>query len=146
MFVPPTPRALRGVTDWQWHAVGVDGARRHTILAAARVAGSLERALDTRGSAGRKLLRTVPGIGVWTAAEVAQRCWGDPDAVSLGDFHIPAVVGHALLGAATDDEGMLVALRPYAPQRQRAVRYLEAVGHTRPRFGPRLPARDYRRM
>lgn len=146
MFVPPTPRALRAVTDWQWHAAGVDGARRHTIVAAARVAESLERAAETRGGPGRKLLRTVPGIGVWTAAEVAQRSWGDPDAVSLGDFHIPAVVGHALLGAATDDEGMLAALRPYAPQRQRAVRYLEAVGHTRPRFGPRLPARDYRAM
>lgn len=144
MHVPPEARAVRGIADWQWHAAGVDGGRRHTLIAAARVGTSLERAAAAGGSAGRKLLRTVPGVGVWTAAEVAQRAWGDPDAVSIGDFHIPSVVGVALLGAATDDEGMLHALRPYAPQRQRAVRYLEAMGHTRPRFGPRAPARDYR--
>jgi len=27
------------------------------------------------GEAGRALLCTVPGVGVWTAAEVAQRAW-----------------------------------------------------------------------
>ena len=56
-------------------------------------------------TAGRELLRRVPGIGVWTAAEVAQRAWGDPDAVSFGDFHIPTVVGWALLGRPLDDAG-----------------------------------------
>ena len=47
----------------------------------------------------------VPGIGVWTAAEIAQRAWGDRDAVSVGDFHIPALVGWALLGRPIDDAG-----------------------------------------
>lgn len=146
MFVPPDPVAVRSIADWQWHAAGVDGARRRTLVAAARAATGLERAVTAGGAEGRKMLRTVPGIGVWTAAEVAQRAWGDPDAVSIGDCHIPSVVGMALLGKPTDDEGMVAALRPYAPQRQRAVRYLEAAGFTRPRFGPRLPVRDYRAM
>ncbi len=86
----------------------------------------------------------MPGIGVWTAAEVAQRAWGDPDAVSFGDFHIPAVVGHALVGRELDDDGMAAELAPYAPQRHRAVRYLEAAGFSRPRYGPRHPVRDFR--
>jgi 3-methyladenine DNA glycosylase/8-oxoguanine DNA glycosylase len=86
----------------------------------------------------------VPGIGVWTAAEVAQRVWGDPDAVSVGDFHIPSVVGWALVGRPLDDAGMLAVLAPYVPQRQRAVRYVEASGFRRPRFGPRFSAKDYR--
>jgi 3-methyladenine DNA glycosylase/8-oxoguanine DNA glycosylase len=144
MRIPPTPKALLAVPDWEWHRAGVDGARRRALLAAARVAHRLERAAELRGTAGRNLLRRLPGIGVWTAAEVAQRAWGDPDAVSFGDFHIPAVVGTALLGRPLDDEGMQRALAPYAPQRQRAVRYVELAGFRRPRFGPRYSPRDYR--
>ncbi|WP_433409356.1 DNA-3-methyladenine glycosylase family protein [Saccharomonospora azurea] len=142
--VPPTPAAIRSITDWQWHRAGVDLRRRSTLVAAARVAHRLEQAASLRGERGRALLRTVPGIGVWTAAEIAQRAWGDADAVSFGDFHVPSIVGYALLGRPLDDDGMAEVLVPYAPQRQRAVRYLEAAGHTRPRFGPRYPIRDYR--
>ncbi|RZS33908.1 hypothetical protein EV193_11058 [Herbihabitans rhizosphaerae] len=146
MFAPPTPAAVLAITDWQWHAAGVDGARRRALIAAARVAGRLERAASLRGKEGRSLLRKVPGIGVWTAAEVAQRVWGDPDAVSVGDFHIPSVVGHVLLGRKLDDAGMLEVLAPYSPQRQRVVRYIEAGGISRPRFGPRYAGRDYRAL
>lgn len=142
--VPPTPAAVRAIPDWEWHRAGVDRSRRRTLLAAAAVAHRLERAVELGGEPGRTLLREVPGIGVWTAAEIAQRAWGDPDAVSIGDFHIPSVVGWALLGRSLDDEGMLEVLAPYAPQRHRAVRYVEASGARRPRFGPRYAPRDYR--
>jgi 3-methyladenine DNA glycosylase/8-oxoguanine DNA glycosylase len=142
--LPPTPSGVRAIPDWEWHRAGVDMARRRALLAAAAVAHRLEAAVELGGSSGRELLRRVPGIGVWTAAEVAQRAWGDPDAVSVGDFHIPSVVGWALVGRPLDDAGMLAELAPYAPQRQRAVRYLEASGVRRPRFGPRFSPRDYR--
>ena len=132
--------------DWEWHKAGVDHARRRAILAGALVAHRLERAVELGGGEGRALLRHVPGIGVWTAAEVAQRAWGDPDAVSFGDFHIPTVVGWALLGRPLDDVGLAEVLAPYAPQRQRAVRYIESSGFRRPRFGPRFSPRDYRAM
>ena len=146
MHAPPTPTALRAIPDWEWHKVGVDGGRRRALLAAAGVAAGLERAVGLRGERGRALLRTIPGIGVWTAAEVAQRAWGDPDAVSVGDFHIPGIVGHALVGRSLDDAGMLAELAPYAPHRQRAVRYVEAAGVRKPRFGPRFSPRDYRAL
>ena len=97
MRVPPTPAQIRAVPDWEWHRAGVDSARRRAILACAAVAHRLENACALGGEAGRELLRRVPGIGVWTAAEVAQRAWGDPDAVSVGDFHIPTA---GRLGAA----------------------------------------------
>jgi 3-methyladenine DNA glycosylase/8-oxoguanine DNA glycosylase len=142
--VPPTPERLRGVPDWEWHRAGVDNARRRAVLACAAVAHRLERAAELGGEQGRELLRLVPGVGVWTAAEVAQRAWGDADAVSFGDFHIPAVVGWALLGRPLDDAGLGEVLAPYAPQRQRAVRYVESSGFKRPRFGPRFSPRDYR--
>jgi 3-methyladenine DNA glycosylase/8-oxoguanine DNA glycosylase len=144
MRVVPTPARVRAIPDWQWHLAGVDQSRRRAILGAAVVARRLEAAVGLGGEAGRALLRTVPGIGVWTAAEVAQRAWGDPDAVSVGDFHIPSVVGWALLGRPLDDGGMLEVLAPYAPHRHRAVRYIEASGYRRPRFGPRFSPRDPR--
>ncbi|GLY68348.1 DNA-3-methyladenine glycosylase family protein [Amycolatopsis taiwanensis] len=144
--VPPSPRAILSIVDWKWHRAGVDLSRRRALIFAAQVAHRLERAAELGGAEGRALLRKVPGIGVWTAAEVAQRAWGDPDAVSFGDFHIPSVVGYALLGKALDDAGLAEVLAPYAPQRQRAVRYVEAAGFSRPRFGPRLPVRDYRAL
>ncbi|HWO59780.1 MAG TPA: DNA-3-methyladenine glycosylase 2 family protein [Umezawaea sp.] len=146
MRVGPTPRAVLGIPDWEWHKAGVDSARRRALIAAAQVAHRLEKAVELRGEAGRKLLRLIPGIGVWTAAEVAQRAWGDADAVSFGDFHIPSVVGWALLGKPLDDDGMAEVLEPYAPQRHRAVRYIEASGFRKPRFGPRFSPRDYRAM
>jgi 3-methyladenine DNA glycosylase/8-oxoguanine DNA glycosylase len=146
MFAPPTPHAVRRIPDWEWHRAGVDGGRRRALLAAATVAHRLETAVSLDPAEGRALLRQVPGIGMWTAAEVAQRAWGDPDAVSFGDFHIPSVVGYALSGQPTDDAGLAQLLEPYAGQRQRAVRYIEACGVSRPRFGPRMPIRDYRRM
>ncbi|MFL6126918.1 DNA-3-methyladenine glycosylase family protein [Actinophytocola sp.] len=146
MFAPPAPHATLAIQDWEWHRAGVDLARRKALVGAAQVAHRLEKAAELRGRAGRDLLRKVPGIGFWTAAEVAQRAWGDPDAVSVGDFHIPGLVGYALLGRKIDDKGMLAVLAPYAPHRHRVVRYIEAGGPGKPRFGPRYAARDFREM
>lgn len=143
--VPPTPKVLLRLHDWEWHKAGVDGARRRTLVAAAQVAHQLERAVEQRGTTGMARLRVVSGIGVWTAAEIAQRAWGDADAVSFGDLHIPHTVGHALVGHRLDDAGMAEVLAPYVPQRQRAVRYIEAAGIRAPRYGPRFSPRDYRR-
>lgn len=144
--VPPSPVAIRSIVDWNWHRIGVDLKRRTALINAARVAPRLEEAVELRGSEGRALLRKVSGIGVWTAAEIAQRAWGDPDAVSFGDYNIPSMVGHTLLGRRIDDEAMAELLAPYAPQRQRAIRYLEVGGARAPRFGPRIELRDYRAM
>lgn len=136
LAVPPTPEAVLEIRDWEWHRAGLDGARRHTVIRAAAVARRLEHAARLGGVAGRELLRQVPGVGVWTAAEVAQRAWGDPDAVSVGDLHLSRMVGAALVGVPLDDAGMLAVLAPYAPQRQRVVRYLKAAGIRPPRFQP----------
>ncbi len=141
--VPPTPSRLLSLQDWEWHQCGLDGARRRTLINAAQVAHRLEKAAEMRS---RELLEKVPGIGVWTSAEVAQRSWGDPDAVSVGDYHVAKNVGWALTGTPVDDDGMMELLAPYAPQRHRAVRYLEAAGMRRPRRAPRFSPRDYRKF
>ncbi len=142
--LPPNPERVLAIPEWEWHRAGVDFSRRRALLAAASVAGRLERAAQLRGEQGRTLLRKVPGVGVWTAAEVAQRAWGDPDAVSFGDFHLSTVVGWALAGRPVDDAGMARLLAPYVGHRHRAVQLLLATGAPRPRFGPRLSPRNYR--
>lgn len=89
-------------------------------------------------------LCAVPGVGIWTAAEVACRALGDADAVPVGDFHLPAAVGWALAGRRVDDAGMLELLAPYAPHRYRVIRLMEISGQGRPpRRGPRTPLVDH---
>lgn len=144
MRVMPEPGVWKRIPSWEWHRANVDPGRARTIIAAADVAGRLEESLALDRSVRLQRLRAVPGVGAWTAAEVAQRAWGDPDEVSVGDFHLPALVGWALAGRPVDDDGMLALLAPYAGHRQRAVRLIEMSGARKPSFGPRMPVGDIR--
>lgn len=144
--VPPPPERWAQLPSWEWHLAGVDGKRAGTIRAAARVADRLEETVGCSPADAARRLQVVPGVGVWTAAEVAQRALGDADAVSVGDYHLPALVGWALAGQRVDDGGMLALLAPYRPHRYRLVRLIELSGVRVPRRGPRLPIRDYRRL
>lgn len=144
MRVPPTPEALLELTDWQWHRCGLDGQRRRTLRAAATVAQRLEAGVQIPPQDAVKRLQVVPGIGTWTTAETMQRAIGDPDAVSVGDYHIPSLVGWALIGERVDDNRMLDLLEPFRPQRQRVVRLIESGGPRPSRRGPRAPIRSYR--
>jgi len=83
-------------------------------------------------------------VGVWTEAETRSRAIGDADAVSVGDYHIPTLVGTTLIGQAVDDDGMLELLEPYAGHRNRVVRMIELYGVRRERRGARMSVRDYR--
>ena len=76
----------------------VDPARSRAVVTAARVAESLERTVSVPHEEADRRLRTLPGIGVWTSAEVRARAHGDPDAVSFGDYHVAKDIGWALAG------------------------------------------------
>jgi len=147
MRVFPSAERWRRVPSWEWHTAGVGPQRSATVMRAASVASSLERTLS-HGRGGPEVaakLRSIPGIGVWTAAETTQRSHGDPDSPSVGDYHLPAVVGWALIGKPVDDDGMLELLEPYAGHRQRVMRLIEASGFRKPAFGPRMTIQDHRR-
>ncbi len=146
MRVFPGPRAWLALPDWEWHRAGVDQARRRAIRAAATVAARLDECVEWPAEQALRRLRAVPGIGPWTAAEVAQRALGAADAVSVGDYHIPSLVGWALAGTRLDDAGMVALLEEYRPHRQRVVRLVELSGRRPPRRGPRATVRDYRRL
>jgi endonuclease III len=144
MRVVPSARRVLDVTDWQWHRCGLDGARRRALRAVATVAARLEPETGCDSAILQRRLCSVPGIGVWTAAEVVQRTFGDPDAVSVGDFHLKNIVGWSLAGRKTDDAGMLELLEPWRGHRQRVVRLLLVGGTKPPRRGPRLAPTNYR--
>lgn len=151
MIAPPGPDALLSVPDWDWHLWGVDPRRYRTIRSAAMVAGRLEEcvALSAGGdhAAAARRLQAVPGIGAWTAAETAVRSLGDPDAVSVGDFHLKNLVGVVLTGAArSTDEEMVALLEPWRGQRARVIRLIELSGITPPKFGPRFNPNDISRL
>jgi 3-methyladenine DNA glycosylase/8-oxoguanine DNA glycosylase len=68
---------------------------------------------------------------------------GDPDAVPVGDYHLPHTVGFALEGTPrSTDERMLELLEPYSGQRGRVIRLIMLAGITAPKFGPRKPLRN----
>lgn len=145
MRVVPSARGWAAVPTWDWHRAGVDPRRAATAVRCAQVAARLEDAAGMPADEARARLEKVPGVGVWTSAEVAQRAFGNADAVSVGDFHLAGAVGWALTGERTDDEGMLRLLAPYAPHRHRVVRLLFLGQRPQaPRRGPRLSIADYR--
>ena len=144
MRVFPPPRTWTRIPSWEWHRAGVEAVRARTIAGAALVAGRLEEIGALAAADADRRLRALPGIGPWTSAEVRQRACGDADAVTVGDYHLPAAVGWALAGRIVDDAGMLELLAPYAGHRHRATRLIELSGARPPRRGPRLAVRDYR--
>ena len=145
MRVPPSADVWRHVPSWEFHRANVDPGRARTVVSCAQRASSLERLVSWPAAQARDALTSLPGVGVWTAAETAQRAFGDPDALSVGDYHIPKMVGWALLRRPVDDAEMIALLEPMRPHRHRAVRLLEASGLAyQPRRGARLPVQDIR--
>lgn len=153
----PDPQGLAATPAWTLRGrcgVSLRGAR--ALHAGVSLAEGMERHLWERDWAGLDhVLRTLPGVGVWTSGE-ARLALGDPDAVPIGDYHLPEVVGVALGGLEGDgpggrwsDAGMLDLLAPFAGQRGRAIRLVLSATRTgllpsRPRRGPRAAVSRHR--
>jgi 3-methyladenine DNA glycosylase/8-oxoguanine DNA glycosylase len=138
MRVPPPGEVWRRIPSWEFHLANVDPGRARTLVGCAQRADSLERLSGRPPEQARAALTSLPGVGEWTAAETAQRAFGDADALSVGDYHLAKVVGWSLLGCPIDDAAMVELLEPLRPHRHRAVRLLEVSGLARnPRFGAR---------
>ncbi|MCC9310067.1 DNA-3-methyladenine glycosylase 2 family protein [Kitasatospora sp. RB6PN24] len=143
--VIPSAREWAAIPSWEWHKAGVDPKRSSTVLRAVRLAPRLEEAAAMDSPAAFARLTSVPGIGIWTAAETLQRSNGDADAVSVGDFHLANHVGYCLAGSArSSDEQMLELLAPFVPHRHRVCRLIRLTSARAPRFGPRLAPNDHR--
>ncbi|MEV6649446.1 DNA-3-methyladenine glycosylase 2 family protein [Streptomyces sp. NPDC051219] len=147
MYAMPDARTWALVPSWEWHRAGVDHKRSATIMRAVRVARRLEEAAAMAPEAAAARLELVSGIGPWTSAETVQRSNGAPDAVTVGDLHLPGIVGHALAGDRdADDERMLELLAPYAGQRHRAARLILLSGRIPLRRKPKMPRWDIAKL
>ncbi|EZP28161.1 3-methyladenine DNA glycosylase/8-oxoguanine DNAglycosylase [Microbacterium oleivorans] len=149
----PTPRPMhappadwRMIPSWSWHRAGLEPPQSRTIVDAGRRRASIERAAAaaTTGDDRDRVFMSLPGVGIWTSAETRIRAFGDPDAVSFGDYHVAHQVGYALTGSRVDDDGMRELLEPWKGQRQRVIRLIWASGVVEPRGGPRLAPEDHR--
>lgn len=143
LWVQPTPEQIRTIPSWEWLRLHIDPARSRTIVTAARVADALERTASLSPDEADRRLRTLPGVGVWTSAEVRQRVQGDPDAVSFGDYHVAKDVGWALTGTPLDDAELEPFLEPWRPQRGRVPALVAMAGLHRPRRGARMAPRTH---
>lgn len=139
LLMPPPPEVWARTPSWTFHRCGVERKRAEAVRVACSTAPRLE--------ASPERMTALPGIGPWTAAEVAGVALGDPDAVSVGDYHLPHQVSWALAGEPRgDDDRMLELLEPYRGHRGRVLRLLAAGGIAAPRYGPRLPLQHIARL
>jgi 3-methyladenine DNA glycosylase/8-oxoguanine DNA glycosylase len=147
LFVPPAPEVVARTSYFALHPLGLERRRAETLRRAAAASPRLAEALGMPLDAARRRLTAVPGLGPWSAAEIALVALGDADAVSVGDYHLPHQVSWALAGEPRgSDERMLELLEPYRGHRGRVLRLLFAAGIQAPRHGPRLPLHDVARM
>ncbi|HUQ63171.1 MAG TPA: hypothetical protein VM121_05425 [Acidimicrobiales bacterium] len=143
LMLPPAPATLAATPSWAFHPFNVERRRADTIRRACSYAGRLDETTTMPTADAYRRLVALPGLGPWTAAEVALVALGDADAVSLGDYHLPHQVSFALAGEArADDARMLELLEPYRGQRGRVIRLVVNGAASPPRFGPRMPLRS----
>lgn len=142
LMLQPSPGRLLAMPYWAVHRLGIERRRFAVIQNAAAVASNLERTATLAPDEARRRLMSLPGVGAWSSAEVSVAAYGDRDAVSVGDYHLPHQVAWALAGEVRGtDARMLELLEPYRGHRARALRLLALAGIQAPRFGPRMRLR-----
>jgi 3-methyladenine DNA glycosylase/8-oxoguanine DNA glycosylase len=141
--MPLDAETLAGLPGYAYHPLGLERHRADAIRFAAAHAVRAEECTDMALADAYARLRAFPLVGAWTAAEVGLRALGDPDVVSVGDYHLCHAVCQALAGEPRGtDERMLELLAPFAGHRARVIRLIEVAGIHAPRRGPRYAPRS----
>jgi 3-methyladenine DNA glycosylase/8-oxoguanine DNA glycosylase len=142
--LPPEAERIASIPSWQLSKLGVVHRRAATLREVARHPKKIAALASGTPEDARAFLTKIPGIGPWTTAEVCRLALGDPDAISIGDYHLPHIVSWAFAGEPRGtDERMLELLEPYRGQRGRVEILLEASGITAPAFGPKMERRSF---
>jgi 3-methyladenine DNA glycosylase/8-oxoguanine DNA glycosylase len=142
LLLPPDPQQVVALPSFAFHRFGMERRRAEVIRGLCARASRLDSLRDLPLDRAKATLGAFPGVGAWTVAETARLALGDPDAVSVGDFHVPHLVCWALAGEPRGtDARMLELLAPYEGQRGRVQLLLEASGVRAPRYGPRADVR-----
>ncbi len=136
MRLPLSAEQWRRVPSWEFLRAGVEERRRIPLLAGAQRSAALERLITNRLDPDRAL-RSLPGVGPWTSAQVRQRAFGDADAWSIGDYHAGRQLTYALTGEQRDDAACEEILAPFSGHRYRVELLVLGFGPLPERHGPR---------
>lgn len=141
----PTAAAVRRVPMWRLREMGVGSRRAATLRNGALRGAALERLRDVPPEVAVTRLQALPGVGPWTANNLAKHGLGWSDAVPVGDVHAHYLVTEVLTGEQGDDDAMVEALAPFRPHRARVVTLVETavfvgrgVGRVRRPRAPRV--------
>src|SRR5207244_10515842 len=127
LFVPPSAERIAHTPYEVFHRFGIERRRADVIRRLAIVARRLEETVSLPLEIAYRRLSAISGVGPWTSARTGGIALGDPDAVAVGDLHVPSLVSWALAGERRgSDERMLELLEPYRGQRARVIRLLMA--------------------
>jgi 3-methyladenine DNA glycosylase/8-oxoguanine DNA glycosylase len=141
IYLPPDPAVLAALPYFTLHRFGVERKRARTIHSVASRAAAIRR-ISFHHSVRENLL-SLPGIGPWTAALVMQAAFGDPDAILVGDYHMPNIVGwYFERTQRSDDARMMELLQPFEGQRARVQRLIAASGVRPSARGSKRPLRS----
>ncbi len=147
LVAPPAPERLAALGYYAFHPLGIERKRAETIRRAAAEAHRLEKVVELDPRAARRRLEMIVGIGPWSSAHTTRVALGDPDAVIVGDLHLPHTVAYALAGEErATDARMLELLAPYAGHRGRAQRLISIGCPHAPRRAPRRRLRNFARI
>jgi len=138
--IPPEPARVLSLRDWEWRRLGIEGRRASALRVAAAAAHRLDEAAALGPDMLRARLSRSRGIGPWTVAHLLHTVVADADAVPVGDWHLPRLVGFALADEArADDTRLLELLQPFRPHRARVWRLVLASGRRPARHAPHAP-------
>lgn len=144
--LPPDPVKMAAAPYWVYHRYQLEKRRADVLRRVAERHDMIADLADETSQVTADVLRSFSGLGEWSVAETLAVSHGDPDQVSVGDFHLKHLVVHHLTGKDRgSDEEMLDLLEEFRPHRGRVARLLHKLGHE-PKFGPRMTPRDISSM
>ena len=136
--VLPAPETIASLGYSDLHRCGVERKRADILIRTAREMRRLDSLWSKEPAVIRTRLERIRGIGPWTTNMVTAVAFGDPDAVPVGDYHIPNTVAWWLAGEPrATDERMLELIEPYRGHRWRVLRMAKSSGSA-PKYGARL--------
>lgn len=118
--VTPTPSRIAALYAEELAVIGVPSARARSIIAVAQAVddGTLTLRPQAGVEATMETLRSLPGIGEWTAHYIAMRALGWPDAFPHTDLGVRKALG------LDDPRQVLAAAEKWRPWRAYAVMHL----------------------
>lgn len=145
--LPPSAAEIASHPYEDFHPLSIERKRADIVRLACSRFDRLQEAVDMDREAAHQRLTALPGLGPWTAGILMRTAMGDPDAVEIGDFHIPNGICWNLAGEPRgDDARMMELLEPFTGHRGRVVRLVTSALPKAPAYGPKVRVGDIRRF